>query len=138
MKGYPIRIEIGPRDIKNNSAIMVRRDTSDKEKISLDNFAETVVETLDKMQEDLFNKAKKFREDNTFEVESFEEYKAHVKEKKGFGKAMWCGSTECEAKLKEETGATIRCIPFQQEKTSEKCHFCDEKAKHMVYIAKAY
>jgi prolyl-tRNA synthetase len=138
MKGYPIRIEIGPRDIKNNKAIMVRRDTLDKVEISLDNFEERISKELESMQEDLFNKAKKFREENTFKVESYEEYKKHIKDKKGFGKAMWCGSKECEAKLKEETGATIRCIPFEQEKTSDKCHFCEKEAKHMVYIAKAY
>lgn len=138
MKGYPIRIEIGPRDIENNQAVAVRRDKLEKEILSLDNIDITISEMLDTMQNDMFEKAKQHREENTYIIDSYEKYKENLPSRAGFAKAMWCGCKECEEKLKEETGATIRCIPFEQEKLSDKCHFCSKEAKHMVYIAKAY
>ncbi len=138
MKGYPIRVEIGPKDIENNQAVAVRRDKLEKEIISLDNIGETVKNMLETMQHDMLEKARQHREDHTYVMESYEQYKKDITDKPGFAKAMWCGCPECEAKLKEETGATIRCIPFEQEQLSDKCHFCDKEAKHMVYIARAY
>jgi prolyl-tRNA synthetase len=138
MKGYPIRVEIGPRDIENNQAIIVRRDTLEKEIISLDDFDVQIAEKLEEMQASLLQKALKHREDNTHVMENYEEYKNNPEKRKGFAKAMWCGCAECESKLKEDTGATIRCIPFEQEELSDKCHFCGKDAKHMVYIARAY
>ncbi len=138
MKGYPIRIEIGPKDIENNQAIAVRRDKLEKEVISLENIGETIKQMLDTMQTDMLEKARRHREDHTYVMESYEDYKKSITDKPGFAKAMWCGCSECEAKLKEETGATIRCIPFEQEQLSDKCHFCGKEAKHMVYIARAY
>jgi len=138
MKGYPIRVEIGPRDIENNQAIIVRRDTLEKEIISLDDFDTLIPEKLEEMQAGLLQKALQHREDNTHVMKDYEEYKNNPEIRKGFAKAMWCGCAECEAKLKEETGATIRCIPFDQEELSDKCHFCGKEAKHMVYIARAY
>lgn len=138
MKGYPIRIEIGPRDIENNQCIAVRRDKLEKEIISLDNIADTINNMLTTMHKDLFEKAKAHREAHTYVMESYEDYKNHIAEKPGFTKAMWCGCKECEDKLKAETGATIRCIPFEQEHLSDTCQFCGKEAKHMVYIARAY
>ena len=138
MKGYPIRIEIGPRDIESNQAIAVRRDKLEKEIISLDNIDETLSEMLDSMQKDMFEKAKAHREAHTYIVKDYEEYKKDLPNKPGFAKMMWCGCRECEEKLKEETGATIRCIPFEQENLGDKCHICGKEAKHMIYVARAY
>jgi prolyl-tRNA synthetase len=138
MKGYPIRIEIGPRDIENNQAVAVRRDKLEKEIISLDNIEETLSSMLETMQKDMFEKAKAHREAHTYVVKDYEQYKKDLPEKPGFAKMMWCGCRECEDKLKEETGATIRCIPFEQENLGDKCHICGKEAKHMIYAARAY
>ena len=138
MKGYPIRIEIGPRDIENNQAVAVRRDKLEKEMLSLDNIEGTIYDMLNSMQKDLFEKAKAHREANTYIVEDYETYKKDIPNRPGFAKMMWCGERECEDKLKEETGATIRCIPFEQENLGDKCHICGKPAKHMIYAARAY
>jgi prolyl-tRNA synthetase len=138
MKGYPIRIEIGPRDIENNQAVAVRRDELEKVILSLDNIEDTIYNMLETMQNDLFEKAKAHREANTYVVEDYEKYKRDLPNRPGFAKMMWCGERECEDKLKEETGATIRCIPFEQENLGDKCHICGKPAKHMIYAARAY
>ncbi len=138
MKGYPIRIEIGPRDIESNQAVTVRRDKLEKEIISLDNIEETLSVMLETMQKDMFEKAKSHREAHTYIVKDYEQYKKDLPNKPGFAKMMWCGCRECEDKLKEETGATIRCIPFEQEDLGDKCHICGKEAKHMIYAARAY
>ena len=138
MKGYPVRIEIGPRDIENNQAVAVRRDRLEKEIISLDNIGDTISQMLDTMQNDMFEKAKAHREANTYVVENYDKYKEEISGRPGFAKMMWCGERECEDKLKEETGATIRCIPFEQEDLGCKCHICGKEAKHMIYAARAY
>lgn len=138
MKGYPIRIEIGPRDIENNQAVAVRRDKLEKEFISLDNIADTISDMLKTMQADLFEKAKAHREAHTYIVEDYEQYKKDLPNRPGFAKMMWCDERACEDKLKEETGATIRCIPFEQENLGDKCHICGKPAKHMIYAARAY
>ncbi|MBN2284886.1 MAG: proline--tRNA ligase [Tissierellales bacterium] len=138
MKGYPIRIELGPRDIENNQAMAVRRDTLEKTAVSFDGFEETIHEMLETIQSDMLEKALKHREDNTHVMTDYEAYKTDETLRKGFTKAMWCGCRECEDLVKKETGASIRCIPFEQEKLSDKCHFCDKEAKHMVYLARAY
>ncbi len=138
MKGYPIRVEIGPRDIENNQAMIVRRDTLEKTALSLEDFANSIVQTLEDIQSNMYQKALKHREEHTHVLIDYEDYKKSEQAKKGFTKAMWCGERSCEEKLKQETGVTIRCIPFEQEKLAEKCHFCEKEAKHMVYIARAY
>jgi prolyl-tRNA synthetase len=138
MKGYPIRIEIGPRDIENNQAVAVRRDKLEKEVISLDNIEETLNKMLDDMQKDLFEKAKAHREANTYVVTDYEQYKKDLPNKPGFAKMMWCGERACEDKLKEETGASIRCMPFEQEQLGDVCHICGKEAKTMIYAARAY
>jgi len=138
MKGIPVRIEIGPRDIKNNQCVAVRRDMLEKQVVNLQGFGENIVSMLDTMQNEMFLKAKKDRDDKTYIIENYDEFKIKQKNNPGFAKAMWCGCKECEAKIKEDTKATIRCIPFKQEKISEVCAFCGKPAKHMVYVAKAY
>ena len=138
MKGVPIRIEIGPRDIKNNQAVLSRRDELEKEAVSLDNLDETVEKLLNEINHNLFHKAKTMRDEKTYTVKTFDEMKEVINTHPGFIKAMWCGEEGCEENIKDETGVTIRCIPFDQEDLGEKCAFCGKKAKHMVYLARAY
>tara|TARA_Y100001933_G_C18767597_1_gene466775 strand:+ start:84 stop:644 length:561 start_codon:yes stop_codon:yes gene_type:complete len=138
MKGMPLRVEIGPRDIKNNQAVVVRRDTLEKQFVSLDAFDETIKDMLELMQKEMLERAREERDKKTYSIESYDDFKVKQKENPGFAKGMWCGCPECEAKIKEDTGATIRCIPFEQEDLGSTCHFCGEPAKHMVYVARAY
>lgn len=138
MKGAPIRIEIGPRDIENNQAMLFRRDELEKEAVSLDNLEEAVGKLLKDINNNLLYKAKKMRDEKTYTVKSFDEMKKVMEEKPGFVKAMWCGDAKCEEHIKAETGVTIRCIPFEQEDLGNTCPFCGKEAKHMVYLAKAY
>ncbi|NMB43974.1 MAG: proline--tRNA ligase, partial [Clostridiales bacterium] len=138
MRGIPVRVEIGPRDIEANQAIVARRDTGEKITVSLDNIAEEVNNILETMQNDMLERARKHRDDNTSTVSNYEDFKDVIANKQGFVKAMWCGDLACEEKIKEETGATSRCIPFEQEQIAETCICCDKEAKHMVYWGKAY
>lgn len=137
-KGAPIRIEIGPKDLANGSVIMVRRDTSEKEEVGIKKAAAFVRTLLDKIQTDLFAKAKKFRDENIRKVETYAEFKQVLKEKSGFLSAHWCVDPACEAKIKEETKATIRCIPFDQKKEAGECLICGKKSEGRVIFAKAY
>ncbi len=138
MKGVPIRIEIGPRDLENNQVVLFRRDTLEKQTCPLDQLKETVSKLMKEIQQNLFAKAKEMRDQNTHVVKDADTFKTIMKERPGFVKAMWCGEESCELQVKEETGATIRCIPFEQEKLGETCPHCGEKAEKMVYYAKAY
>ncbi len=138
LRGVPVRIEIGPKDIEKNECIIFRRDTLEKETISLDNLEAKV----EKLMEDIQNNMYKMAEDNfkkrTFVAHDFEEYKKLFSEKEGFAKIMWCGNVECEDKIKEENSTTIRCIPFEEDKFQDVCTICGKKAKHMVYTARQY
>ncbi len=138
MKGVPLRIELGPKDIENNQAVLVRRDTREKKVVSLDNIAQEVKEMLDTIQDALFQKALAHREETTSVAKDFDELKDIAQNKPGFIKAMWCGDEECELKIKEETTVTSRCIPFEQEEISDKCVCCGKPAKKMLYWGKAY
>ena len=138
MKGVPLRLEIGPKDIENNQCVLVRRDNQEKIVVSLDNIEETVVNLLDTIQQDMFNRALALREKNTYKVTDFEEMKKCAEEKTGFVKAMWCGDLACEEKIKEEAGLSSRCMPFEQETISDKCVCCGKPAKVMTYWGKAY
>ena len=138
MKGIPVRLEIGPKDIENNCCVLVRRDNGEKMTASLDNIEETLSKLLDDIQSSLYNKALAHRENHTYTAESYEQFKEIAAEKPGFIKAMWCGDAECENKIKEDTGATSRCMPFEQEHISDKCVCCGKKAKALVYWGKAY
>ncbi len=137
LKGVPLRVEIGPDDIKNKQITTVRRDKEDRIAIK-ENEIEKIKNILEEIQKNLFEKAKKFFEEHIFVVKNFEEFEEMMKNKKGFIKACWCGSEDCEKKIKEETSATIRCIPFKREKIFSNCVFCGKKAKEVVYFAKAY
>lgn len=138
MKGVPVRLEIGPKDIEKNQGVLVRRDTREKVFINLDNLEEEVNKVLQEVQEGLLKKAREHRDNNTFVATSLDVFKATLEETPGFVKAMWCGDVECEEKVKELTGATSRCIPFEQEKVSDVCICCGKPAEKMVYWGKAY
>lgn len=138
MKGVPLRIELGPKDIEKNQAVLVRRDTREKTIVSLDNIKEEVQNKLNEIQTALYDKAKKHREETTSIATNYEEFKDIAQNKPGFIKAMWCGDLECELKIKEDTTVTSRCIPFVQEHISDKCVCCGKPATKMLYWGKAY
>ncbi len=138
MRGIPIRVEIGPRDLAENTCVLVRRDTREKISCSLNDLEETVNNLLETIQIDMLNRAKAHVEAHTYEATDYTTFKKIVEEKPGFVKAMWCGNKECEEKIKEETGASSRCMPFEQEKLSGTCVCCGGPAKEMVYWGRAY
>ena len=138
MRGVPVRIEIGPKDIEKNQAVLVSRVDRSKTFVSLDNIEEELSAMLDKIQQQMYNAALENRESKTSSASDYEEFKKFIDEKGGFVKAMWCGSEECELKIKEDTTATSRCIPFEQEHISDTCICCGKPADKMVYWGKAY
>lgn len=138
MRGIPVRIEIGPKDIEAGQAVIVRRDNREKTVVSLDNITEAVGEILEKMQAGMLAKATAHRDANTHEAHNWEEFTDILTRKQGFIKAMWCGDRACEEAIKDETGATTRCMPFEQEHLSDVCVHCGKPAKTMVYFGKAY
>ncbi len=138
MKGVPLRIELGPRDIEKGQAILVRRDTREKTIINLSEIGEEVLKLLEKIQTELLEKARKHRDTKTSTAKSMEEFKEILKTNQGFIKAMWCENEECENTIKEETGATARCMPFEQENISDVCVCCGKPAKKMIIWGKAY
>lgn len=138
MKGVPIRLEIGPKDIEKNQVVLVRRDNGEKITVSIDEVETKIPSLLDDIHNSMFEAAKKIREEKTSSATNMEQFKDIVENKTGFVKAMWCGDRACEDKIKEETGATSRCIPFKQEKISGTCVCCGKKTDQMVYWGRAY
>ncbi len=138
MKGIPVRIEIGPKDIENNQAVLVRRDTRAKEVCNLNCLNDRILAVLDEIHKSLYEKTLKNREERTFVAKTIEELKYNAKNKSGFTKAIWCGERECEEKIKAVAGLTSRCIPFEQEEIDTKCACCGRKAEKMIYWGKAY
>ncbi|MDF2567799.1 MAG: proline--tRNA ligase [Oscillospiraceae bacterium] len=138
MKGVPLRIELGPKDIENNQCVVVRRDNREKTIVSLDNLESAVSEALKAVHDGLYERALKNREDRTYTAKDFDEFVKISNEKNGFIKAMWCGETECEEKIKDVTGVKSRCIPFEEEQISDKCVCCGKPAKSMVFWGKQY
>ena len=138
MRGIPIRIELGPKDIENNQAVLVRRDTREKVTVVLSEVAEKATQLLEMIQNDMYNRAKAHRDEHTYSAVNYDEFKQTIEEKPGFVKAMWCGSKECEEKIKEDTTATSRCIPFEQEAVGSTCICCGQPTTQMVYWGKAY
>jgi prolyl-tRNA synthetase len=138
LKGVPIRIEIGPRDVKQKQAILVRRDTSEKVVAKECQIVETVEKLFEEIQNNLYNRAKKLLQENITTVGNYEEFKQMLKEKGGFIRASWCGNSACEQKIKEETGATIRIVPFDREEPFDQCLCCGAQAEEVVYFARAY
>ncbi len=140
LRGVPIRIEIGPKDIQKNQVVLARRDTTEKLSVPQDQLVERVPALLDEIQKDLFERAKKFRDDNTVELSDYEKFKEFMEGEgsRGFVRAYWCGSRECEAQIKADTKATTRCIPFEQPGRPGKCIRCGKDANEQAIFAKAY
>ena len=138
IKGIPVRIEIGPKDLKQKQVTLARRDTFEKLVVKDEEVIETVQKLLDDIQRNLFNKAKKFLEEKITTVKSLDEFKDVLKSKGGFIKACWCASRRCEEKIKEETGATVRVIPFEKEEPFSNCIYCGGEAKEIAYFARSY
>jgi len=138
IKGIPVRVEIGPKDIEAGKAVICRRDTREKIEVEIDKIAEELPKILDKMHSDMLERAIRHRDEHTFEATTYEEFKDAIENKPGFVKAMWCGDEACELRIKEDTTATSRCMPFEQEHISETCVCCGKPAKKLVYWGKAY
>ncbi len=138
MKGIPVRIEIGSRDLEQGTCVLARRDTLEKEVVSLDNVCEEVVRLLLDIQESMLLRAKTRRDAMIHTATTAEEMDHIIEEESGFVLAPWCGNRECEEKIKENYGITSRCIPFDEEVHKEKCVVCQKPAKHMVYWGKQY
>ena len=138
MRGIPIRVEIGPKDMEQNQAVIVRRDTREKVVVSLDELGEKAAGILEAIQGDMLARAKEHLKTHTYEAKTYEEFKEIVAEKPGFVKMMWCGDEACELKIKEDTTATSRCMPFEQESLGDVCPVCGKPAKKLVYWGKAY
>lgn len=138
MRGIPLRLEVGPRDIENNVCVLVRRDTLEKIEVSMDEIETKVAELLDTMQKDMLEKARTHMAAETTEAKTAAEFKAHFEKGNGFVEAMWCGDRACEDKIKEELGVTSRCMPFEQKEISGTCVCCGKPAHKMVIWAKAY
>lgn len=138
LKGVPIRIEIGPKDIEDNSCIIFRRDTFEKQTIKLDELEVVISKLLLDIRTNMLEMAKDNVKKHTYTANNLNEYIDIFKEKQGYVKMMWCGCQECEDKIKELTSSTIRCIPFEEENISDKCAICGKDAKHMVYTARQY
>ena len=139
MKGVPVRIEIGPRDIEAGKCVIGTRHNLEKSECSLDNLEETVVAKLEEVRAGLYEIALENRKKHTYDCTTMDEIKAALeKNGDGFVRAMWCGEEECEDTVKAETGVGSRCIPFEQETLSDKCVCCGKPAKKLVYWGKAY
>lgn len=138
MRGVPVRLELGPRDMENGVCVLVSRITGEKKVIQQDNLVAEVQAMLEQVHNEMFERALKFREDHFYSVDSLEEMKSSMEEKRGFALAGWCGTEECEDKVKEETGAGSRNIPFNPAEQKTTCICCGKPAKHTVVFAKAY
>jgi prolyl-tRNA synthetase len=138
LKGVPLRIEIGPKDIQKRQVVIVRRDNFEKTFTKDKDVTKKIVKFLDEIQKNLFNKAKKFLDEHITTVKTFDEFKKTLEKKGGFLRTCHCLEQECEEDIKVETGTTIRLIPFKKEKVFSNCIHCGKKAKEVVYFAKAY
>ena len=138
MRGIPVRVEIGPKDMEAGKCVLVRRDTREKIECALDGLEEKVGELLEAMQKEMLERARAHRDAHTYVARNMEELGSILTNTPGFVKAMWCGCQECEDKIKEQFAATSRCMPFEQETLSDVCVCCGRPAKKMVYWGKAY
>jgi prolyl-tRNA synthetase len=138
MRGVPLRVEIGPRDIEKQQCVLVRRDTREKEFVPLLTLATRAKQVLDAMQRDLLERARRFLADNTTRVASYDQFKEVMAGKRGFLVAGWCQDAACEAAIKEETKATVRCMPLDGEPSAGECVRCGRPSPGEVYFAQAY
>ena len=138
MRGIPLRIEIGPKDLEAGKCVLVRRDTAEKIECALAEVETKVAELLVSIQRDMLERARRHRDEHTYEAHDYDEFVRLFREKSGFVKAMWCGEQACEDKIKEELAVTSRCMPFAQEQIADTCVCCGGAAKKMVYWGRAY
>ena len=138
LRGVPVRIEIGPRDIENEQCVVVRRDTLEKQVVKLDELSKKIEELLKEIQKHMYDECVERVKRKTTTATNMEEFEKNLKENQGYVKAMWCGDEACEDKIKELTGAKSRCIPFEQEHISDKCVCCGKPATTMVYWGRQY
>lgn len=138
MRGVPVRLEIGPRDMENGVCVLVSRISGEKKVVQQDNLVEEVQAMLEQVHNEMYERAKAFRDEHFYSVETLDEMKASIEEKRGFTLAGWCGSEACERHVKDETGATSRNIPFEPATKKSKCLVCGEEAEHTVVFARAY
>ena len=138
MKGVPLRLEIGPKDLEKNQCVLVRRDTREKIFVSLDELETAIPAQLEALRKDLYERALANREKRTWAATTMEEVKELAKANTGYIKTMWCGDLACEMKMKEEAGLSSRCMPFEQEHISDVCPCCGKPASKMVYWGVAY
>ena len=138
MRGVPVRIELGPRDIENNKCIVVRRDTSEKIEVSLNELQTKLNDILEEIQTNMFNMVKENTIKRTTIALNMDEFKHNLEVNQGYIKAMWCGDADCEEKIHDETGAKSRCIPFNEEHLSDVCVYCGKPAKYMVFWGRQY
>ena len=138
MRGTPLRIEVGPRDLENNQVVIVKRYNREKMTYQIEDVVKEIPALLKGIHETMYNAALKNVEDNTRVATDYETFKKIMDEQAGYVKMMWCGDEDCELKVKEETRATSRCMPFDQTPIGEECPVCHKPGKHVVYYAKAY
>ena len=138
MKGVPLRVEIGPKDMEKEQCCICRRDSGEKVFVSLSELETVVPQLLDAVHEGLYNRAKQNLENNTKVCMTLDEVKAFMENEGGFAKTMWCGELDCELEMKEKAGVSSRCMPLEQDKVSDVCVCCGKPAKHMIYWGVAY
>ena len=139
MKGVPVRVELGPKDIEKNQCVVVRRDTREKAFVPLDEVAEYIENLMVTIHDDMYQRALENTKAKTHVATTYEEFLDAAANKPGFIKAMWCGDSACEEKIKDETGGVkSRCIPFEEEHLADTCVCCGRPAKHMVFWGKQY
>ncbi|NQT82382.1 proline--tRNA ligase [bacterium] len=138
LRGVPLRVEIGPRDVQNEQVVLVRRDEGRKEVVPQNRFRERVIETLDQIQKNLFERCLKFRDANTVDLDDLGEFSEKMESPGIFARSHWCGSPECEAAIKEQTRATIRYVPFDADEEKGRCLSCGKESNHRVIFARAY
>lgn len=138
MHGIPVRVEVGPRDLEKGEVTLARRDTYQKQQVSVHEAGQTIVQLLQNIQQNMFARVKKHNEERTYTCTNLDDVRTILKTKLGFMKAMWCGDKACEEKMKEIGGVKSRCIPFEQEKLADTCIVCGKPAKYMVYWGVQY
>ena len=138
MRGIPLRAEIGPKDMAAGQCVLVRRDTREKTVVALDEAPQKAAELLETIQHDMLERARDFLDTHISDARNYDEFKDAVENKPGFIRAMWCGDVACEEKIKEDTTATSRCMPFEQEQIADVCVCCGREAKKLVFWGKAY
>lgn len=140
MRGVPLRMEIGPRDVQKNQAILVRRDSGQREAVPLGSVTAKMPGILSDIQKSLFEQALQFQKNNTHDVKTYQDFKSIIEEQRGFLRAFWCGDPVCEEKIKDETMATIRVIPLEEDQPKQEgtCILCGKKSDRLCYFARAY